>query len=221
LLIGTAMVACRTEEEELVERYLEASRRDDDPMVALLSMVAFPGKIVDYRVLSVGSERREPYHLSAVRERVEAAEARRDEQFDAFSDFRRVNYDELLRIQKLVAEDPGRKLEGRLGELDARWSAFRDERREVVTSLHEAERALEREIRLVQKSLQEPAEPEQLEGDTLTKAASIRVTEEGRGEQAFVVTLTRFDLRNSRGAVVPSRWVVSAVAPDEGVSATR
>lgn len=215
------MVACRTEEEELVERYLEASRRDDDPMVALLSMVAFPGKIVDYRVLSVGSERREPYHLSAVRERVEAAEARRDEQFDAFSDFRRVNYDELLRIQKLVAEDPGRKLEGRLGELDARWSAFRDERREVVTSLHEAERALEREIRLVQKSLQEPAEPEQLEGDTLTKAASIRVTEEGRGEQAFVVTLTRFDLRNSRGAVVPSRWVVSAVAPDEGVSATR
>jgi hypothetical protein len=88
----------------------------------------------------------------------------------------------------------------------------------VVTSLHEAERALEREVRLVSKSLQQEAEPEQLEGETLTKAASIRVTtEEGGGEQAFVVTLTRFDLRNSRGAVVPSRWVVSAVAPENAL----
>jgi hypothetical protein len=218
LLIWAAIVSCRTEEQELVERYLEASRRDDDQMVALLSMVAFPGKLVDYRVVSVGSELRAPYLVSAVRERVEAAEARRNEQFEAFSEFRRTNYDELLRVQKLLAEDPERKLEGRLAELDARWNAFRDERRQVVTSLHEAERALEREVRLVSKSLQQEAEPEQLEGETLTKAASIRVTtEEGGGEQAFVVTLTRFDLRNSRGAVVPSRWVVSAVAPENAL----
>jgi hypothetical protein len=218
LLIWAAIVSCRTEEQELVERYLEASRRDDDQMVALLSMVAFPGKLVDYRVVSVGSELRARYRLSAVRERVEAAEARRNEQFEAFSEFRRTNYDELLRVQKLLAEDPERKLEGRLAELDARWNAFRDERRQVVTSLHEAERALEREVRLVSKSLQQEAEPEQLEGETLTKAASIRVTtEEGGGEQAFVVTLTRFDLRNSRGAVVPSRWVVSAVAPENAL----
>jgi hypothetical protein len=215
---AAAVVSCRTDEEELVERFLEASRREDDPMVALLSMVAFPGKVVDYRLVSVGSERREPFRLVALREQVEGAEARRDEQFDAFSGFRRANYDELLRIQKLLAENPERKLDGRLGELEARWEAFRDERREVVTSLHEAERALEREIRLVQKSLQREANPESLAGETLTKPASVRVTtQESGGERAFVVTLTRFDLRNAHGAVIPSRWVVSGVEPDSAL----
>ncbi len=213
LLIAGSALSCRTAEQELVDRFLEASRRQDHQMVALLSMVAFPGEVTDFRVMTVSSERREPYRLASLRARVEEAEDRRDEQFKLFSDFRRANYDELLKVQRQVGEDPGKKLEGRLGELQRQWDAFREEREVLVASLHEAQQDLEWEIRRVQKSLQREADPEYLEGETLSKDASVRVTTKEEGERTYLVTLTRYDVKNSFGAVVPTRWIVSAVSP--------
>ncbi len=180
-------------------------------MVALLSMVSFPGEVTDFRVVTVSEERRGPYRLASMRARVEEAEDRRDEQFKLFSDFRKANYDELLRVQRQVGEDPAKKLEGRLGELQRQWDAFRQEREVVVAGLHEAQQELEWEIRAVQKSLQKEVPPEELEGETLIKAASVRATTKDQGERVYVVTLTRYDLRNSFGAVVPTRWIVTAV----------
>lgn len=182
--------------------------------MALLSMVAFPGEVVDFRVVTIGEERRGPYRLSSMREQVEQAEDRRDAQFKIFGDFRQANYDELLRVQRLVGEDPGKKLEGRQGELQRQWDAFREERRAVVSSLHDAEQELEWEIRRVQKSLQREAAPEYLTGETLNKTASVRVTTKENGEEVYVVTLTRYDLENSFGAVVPTRWIVTAIEPE-------
>jgi hypothetical protein len=177
-------------------------------------MVAFPGEVVEFRVVTLGEERRGPYRVSSMRERVEQAEDRREEQFKLFGDFRRANYDELLRVQRLVRDDPGRKLEGRSGDLQRQWDAFREERDVVVSSLHEAEQELEREIRRVQKSLQREAEPEYLTGETLTKEASVRVTTKEDGDGTYVVTLTRDDVKNSFGAVVPTRWIVTSVEPE-------
>jgi hypothetical protein len=182
--------------------------------VALLSTVAFPREIVDYRVVTLGEERRGPYRVSSMRERVEQAEERRDEQFELFGDFRQANYDELLRIQRLLRDDPGMKLEGKPGELQRQWEAFREERRAVVSSLHEAEQELEWELRRVQKSLQREAAAEYLAGETLSKEACVRVTTKEEGEELYVVTLTRYDVKNSFGAVVPTRWIVTGVEPE-------
>jgi hypothetical protein len=183
-------------------------------MVAQLSTAAFPGEVLDYRLIRMAEERRGPYRIAAMRERVEGAEARRDEQYKSFSAFRQANYDELLRVQRLLGDDPERKLDGRLGELQREWDAFREERRVLVSSLHEAEQELEREIRRVQKSLQSPAAPLDLTGETLTREASVRVTTTEAGEGVYVVTLTRYDVRNSNGGVVPTRWIVTAVDPE-------
>jgi hypothetical protein len=84
----------------------------------------------------------------------------------------------------------------------------------VVSSLHEAELELEGEIRRVHKSLQREAAPEYLTGETLSKEASVRVTTKEDGEGVYVVTLTRYDVKNSFGAVVPTRWIVTAVEPE-------
>ncbi|MGH9390547.1 MAG: hypothetical protein ACRD1Z_13105, partial [Vicinamibacteria bacterium] len=154
LLIAASGPACRSAEHELIERYLEAESRHDNPSVAQLSMVAFPGEVIDFRVVSIGEERRGPYRVAAMRERVQQAEGVRAAQFKLFGDFRQANYDELLKIQRRLRDDPGRKLEGRPGELQRQWDAFREERRVVVSSLREAEQELEWEIRRVQKSLQ-------------------------------------------------------------------
>ncbi len=176
-------------------------------------MVSFPGEILDHRVVTIGDERREPYRLVALRERVDQAEERRDEQYKEFSVFRQANYDELLRMQRQILDQPQKSLEGRLGELQKQWDAFRAERQAMVTSLHEAQQALELEIRTIQKSLQKETPPEELEGETVTKVASVRVTTKEEAERTFLVTLTRYDVKNSFGAVVPTRWIVTAVEP--------
>jgi len=213
-LIAASALSCRTAEHELIDRFLEASRRQDNQTVALLSMVAFPAEVVDFRVVTLGEERRGPYRVTSMRERVEQAEDRRDEQFKLFGDFRQANYDELLKVQRFLRDDSGRRLEGRLGELQRQWDAFREERDVVVSSLHDAELELEGEIRRVHKSLQREAAPEYLTGETLSKEASVRVTTKEDGEGVYVVTLTRYDVKNSFGAVVPTRWIVTAVEPE-------
>jgi hypothetical protein len=212
--IAAAALSCRTAEHELVDRFLEASRSGDDQTVALLSIVAFPRAVVDFRVVRIGEERRGPYPISSMRERVEQAEDRRDEQYELFGEFRQANYDQLLRIQKLLQDDPGKKLDGSLGELQKQWEAFREERRAVVSGLHEAEQELEWEIRRVQKSLLREAAPEYLTGETLSKEASVRVTTKEDGDGSYVVTLTRYDVKNLHGAVVPTRWIVTDVQPE-------
>jgi hypothetical protein len=214
LALAAGGSSCRSSEHELIDRFLEAESRGDNQSVALLSMVAFPGEILQFRVLTVGEERRAPYRVTALRERVHEAEARRDEQFKRFGDFRQANYDELLKLQRLLLDDPARKLDARAGELKRQWDGFREESRATMTSLHEAKQALEWEIRIVQKSLQRESDPEHLTGETLTKEASVRVTTKEHGEGVYVVTLTRYDVKNSFRAVVPTRWIVTSVQPE-------
>jgi hypothetical protein len=176
-------------------------------------MVAFPGEVSDFRVLAAAEGRRGPYRVQSLRERVKEAEDRRDEQFRLFGQFRQANYDELLRLQRRLQDEPGAKFDGRLGELQKQWDAFREERRVVVASLHEAEQELEWEIRRVQKSLQREADPEYLTGETLEKDVTARVTTREKGEGTYLLTITRYDVKNSFEAAVPTRWIVTAVAP--------
>jgi hypothetical protein len=206
-----ALLSCRSTEHELVGRFLEASARQDGQTVALLSMVSFPEDITDHRVVTIGRERREPYRLPALQKRVEEVKDRRDEEFKVYSQFRAANYDQLLRVQRQLGDDPAKKLDGPLGELQRQWDAFREEQKAVIGSLHEAQQALEWELRIIQKSLQKEMSPDELEGETLTRSASVRVTTKEGAERAYDVILTRYDLKNSFGAVVPTRWIVTAV----------
>ncbi len=204
-------VACVGPEEEILERYLLASQRGDSPTVAALSMVAFPeDDVQSWNILEVGKLRTEPYTIPVLRETVGLAEDERDAQFKAFGDFRRKNYASLTRIQARLREEPDYHFSGRLGELQDEWDAFRVERSEVVAKLHDAEIAFERELRRVNKSLQRESSPEYLTGEMLLKNARVRVTTEV-GDGHFDFTLTQYALKNQFDALVPARWIITAV----------
>ncbi|MGH9319623.1 MAG: hypothetical protein ACRD3V_07005, partial [Vicinamibacteria bacterium] len=178
--------------------------------MAALSMVAFPAEPTAWKVIHISDEIREPYRVPAMRERVEEADERRDQQFKLFGEFRQANYDDLARIQRELRDDADRNLPPRLAELQRQWEAFREERRVVVASLREAEQSLEWEIRCIHKSLQREASPEDLTGETLNKEARVRVTK-AEGEGLYVVTLTRYDVRNEFEAVIPTRWIITGI----------
>jgi len=206
-------IGCFGPEQEVVDRYLAASQRGDNETVAALSMVAFPADAESWNVLEVGPERREPYRVPELREAVKVAEDERDAQFRVFGEFRRENYDSLRRIGARLREEPDYHFSGRLGELQDEWEAFRQERRGVVAKLRDAEIELEEEIRRVDKSLLRETSPEYLTGVTLKKDATVRVTTPS-GDQHYVITLTRYDLKNQFDALVPTRWIITAVKPE-------
>ncbi len=211
VVAALSSVACVAPEEEILERYLIASQRGDSPTVAALSMVAFPEEDVQsWNILEIGELRSMPYTVPMLRETVRLVEDERDAQFKVFGEFRRANYESLRRIQARLREQPEYHFSGRLGELQDEWDAFRVERRQVVGKLHDAEITFEREIRRVNKSLQRKSSPEYLTGEMLLKNARVRVTTE-LGDGQFDFTLTQYALKNQFDALVPARWIITAV----------
>ncbi len=204
-------VGCAGPEQELLDRYLEASQRGDNETVAALSMVAFPEDVESWNILEISDERRDPYLVPELRQIMVTAEDERDAQFKVFGEFRQENYETLRRIRARVGDEPDYHFPGRNGELQDQWEVFRQERREVVAKLHEAEIALEREIRRVNKSLQRESSPEYLTGQTLRKDARVRVTTPA-GDEHYRITLTQYELENQFDALVPARWIITEVA---------
>ena len=205
---------CAGPEQEVLDRYLEASQRGDNETVAALSMVAFPEDVESWNVLDISDERREPYLVHELRQNVKTAEDERDAQFKVFGEFRRKNYETLRRIRARVSDEPDYHFPGRNGELPEPWAVFRLARRQVVAKLHEAEIALEREIRRVNKSLQRESSPEYLTGVALRKEARVRVTTVAPAsvDEHYTITLTRYELKNQFDALVPARWIITEVA---------
>ena len=176
-------------------------------------MVAFPEDLESWNILEISDERRDPYLVPELRQIVETAEDERDAQFKVFGEFRRENYETLRRIGTRVRDEPDYHFPGQNGELQDQWEVFRLERRQVIAKLHEAEIALEREIRRVTKSLQRESSPEYLTGATLRKDARVRVTTPAPDEhdEHYTITLTRYELKNQFAALVPARWIITEV----------
>ena len=204
-------VGCAGPEQEVLDRYLAASQRGDNETVAALSMVAFPEDVESWNILEISDERRDPYLVPELRQIVASAEDERDAQFKVFGEFRRENYETLRRISVRLGDEPDYNFPGQLGELQDQWDVFRQGRREVVAKLHEAEIALEREIRRVNKSLQRESSPEYLTGETLRKVARVRVTT-AAGDEHYTITLMQYELKNQFGALVRARWIITEVA---------
>ena len=207
-------VGCAGPEQEVLDRYLEATQRGDNETVAALSMVALPEEVESWNILEISDERRDPYLVPELRQIVETAEDERDAQFKVFGEFRRENYETLRRISARARVEPDYHFPGQLGELQDRWEGFRQERREVVAKLHEAEIALEREMRRVNKSLQREWSPEYLTGVALRKDARVRVTT-AAGDGHYTITLTQYELKNQFDALVRARWIITEVVKAE------
>ena len=204
-------VGCAGVEQEVLDRYLEASQRGDNATVAALSMVAFPEDVESWNILEISDERRDPYLVPELWQIVVSAEDERDTQFKVFGEFRRKNYETLRRISVRVGDEPDYHFPGQVGELQDQWEVFRQERRQAEAKLHQAESALEREIRRVNKSLQRESSPQYLSGETLRKDGRVRVTT-AAGDEHYTITLTQYELKNPFDALVPARWIITEVA---------
>lgn len=207
-------VGCVGAEQEVVERYLGASQRGDHDTVAAVSMVVFPDEVESWNVLEITAAANEPFVLTELRQAVAAIEVEQNHQLKVSGEFRRNNYDALRGIGERLRDEPEYHFPGRLGELQDAWELHRLERRQILERLHEAQTAFELEIRRVNKSLERESSPESLTGTVQRKYARVRVTTPV-GDKRYQVALSRYQLRNQFDALVPARWIVGAIVPEE------
>ena len=198
-------------EEVLLKQFFRALAQEDLVSAGGLSMTSFPGGPVEsWQVVESGVATEGPYRVPELREEETASAAARDEQFKIFYDFGQANRDALEEIALRRERNPEAAIGGRLGEIAAEWDAHGDDRRRMVSSLSEAQMALEEERRRTQRGLLREAPVDYLTGNISALEVLVRTLEAGQ-EREYRFSLIRYNLQNQHGAEVPSRWLIAAI----------
>jgi len=214
-----AWSACGGSEQEVLYRFFTGIEYDDPSMVATVSLVAFPGEgVASWRVLETRPTRSEPFRLTDLRNEGRAAKKARDQQFSSFSNFRRANYDDLVRIQDRLDQNPEHSFTGRVAELRREWDAYVEGRRTLERELRELEQAMEAERRPARESVLTGDEIDLFDGEILTMEVLVGVEapanegDEVGVETPYLFTLRKYNLtRRLDDFTPPSRWIITQI----------
>ena len=99
-------VGCAGPEQEVLDRYLEASQRGDTKASPRSPWSLFPEEVESWNILEISDERPRSLSRPELRQIVETAEDERDAQFKVFGEFRQENYETLRRISARVRDEP-------------------------------------------------------------------------------------------------------------------
>ena len=211
---------CGGSDQEVLDRFFTGIEYEDSNMVAAVSLVAFPGEgVASWRVLEIRPTRSERFRLPELQEEAKAAKKARDEQFSRFSDFRRAHYDDLVRIQNRLDQDPDHAFGESLADLRRQWDAYVAERRTLELTLRERERGLEDERRPARESVLTGDVIDLFDGEVLTREVLVGVESPGDAgeETSYLFTLRRYDLtRRLDNFTPPSRWIITRIEEQEG-----
>jgi hypothetical protein len=213
-------------EQQLLERYFQASRLRDNTTLGNIARVSFSpteqGTVQSFDIVNIGAEQRRPLRL---RELATAEEdARRvDEEFNK----KKKEYQDqnLLAIERVLkAERANATIRGADAEVQKMWTQLRDDTAVHAKKVAEARRALSDERTMAESSVYDarnPVDVTQFDGELITKDVTIRAqvrSPEGTvQEKQLQVQLTRADLTNGpEGKSVPGRWIITQVS--EGAS---
>ncbi len=198
----------------MLSRFFRSIEQEDRMTLSGVSMVDFPGgAAASWEILEIGAEASGPYRIPELRAEVTSGERRRDDQFQVLYAFRRGNAEAINAIAARRERDPEARIGGRLGEIEEAWEAHQAERRRLVTTLSEAQMALEAERRRTERGLLREAPVDYLTGSVREKEVMVRVHEVDAGPRDYRFTLFRYDLVNQFESEVPSRWLIVGIEP--------
>ena len=106
------------------------------------------------------------------------------------------------------ARKAGKPIPGKLQAVAAEWDKYNQKDRDLKKQLADANAAVEREKRNLERSLGPTENAEGLSGDMLTKRLDLVLTINGQ-EQPYVMTLRKYDIK---GGARP-RWVIQDLKP--------
>ncbi len=204
--LGFALAACGHRDQRLVDQYFNAVNAKDNQTLGSFAAVGFDKKVDRWRIAKESDEERAPIPLTdlvAKQKELEKAVADNKKAATAYS---MDHYAEVDQVRE--ARKAGKPVPGKLQAVAAEWDKYNQKDRDLKKALADANAAVEKEKRNLERSLGPTDNAEGLSGDMVTKRLDLVLTING-AEQPYVMTLRKYDIKGS----ARPRWVVHDLKP--------
>ena len=204
--LGFVLAACGHRDQRLVDQYFNAVNAKDNQTLGSFAAVGFDKKVDRWRIAKESDEERAPIPLTdliAKQKELEKAVADNKKAATAYS---MDHYAEVDQVRE--ARKAGKPVPGKLQAVAAEWDKYNQKDRDLKKALADANAAVEKEKRNLERSLGPTDNAEGLSGDMVTKRLDLVLTING-AEQPYVMTLRKYDIKGS----ARPRWVVHDLKP--------
>lgn len=221
-LVGLTAACTSPPEQQIIQKYFQASRMRDNTTLANIATVSFSpteqGVVQGFKIVSIGDEQRTPLRLKELA-KAEAEARQADEAFNKKKkEYQDANLAAIERV--LAAERANKPLRGPDLKVQEEWTKWREQTAEHAKAVTEARRALNAARSLAEVSVfdaRDPVDVTQYDGELVTKdvtiSARVRTPEGQVQEKQLYVRLTRAELTGGPEArpTVSGRWIVTHV----------
>jgi hypothetical protein len=165
-------------------------------------------------VVEVTSRTTQPYTLSELAEKYEAAKKERDAATEKRTKFGKDNKDALEQIIPKLRDDPEYKFKGKLAEVQDEWTKQLEERKVTEQAFQELRRQVNEESSIAGKSvMRQGVDLAKMRGNIAVSEMLVNLTpKEGGAELPYKVTLRKYDLSEGESdRTEPARWVIANI----------
>jgi len=201
-----ALAACGHRHQRLVDQYFNAGNAKDNQTLGSFAAVGFDKQVDRWRIAKESDEEKAPIPLTdlvAKQKELDKAVAENKKAATAYS---MDHYAEVTQVRD--ARAAGKPVPAKLAGVGSEWDKYNQKDRDLKKQLADANAAVEREKRNLERSLGPTENAEGLSGDMLTKRLDLVLTINGQ-EQPYVMTLRKYDIK---GGARP-RWVIQDLKP--------
>ncbi len=201
-----ALAACGHRDQRLVDQYFNAVNAKDNQTLGSFAAVGFDKKVDRWRIATESEEEKAPIPLTdlvAKQKELDKAVAENKKVATAYS---MDHYAEVTQVRD--ARAAGKPVPAKLSGVASEWDKYNQKDRDLKKQLADANAAVEREKRNLERSLGPTENTEGLTGDLLTKRLDLVLTINGQ-EQPYVMTLRKYDIKGS----ARPRWVIQDLKP--------
>ncbi len=218
VLVMTAAGCGGAAEEPLVRKFFQASRLGDNMTLANIATVQFDpakdGRAEGVKVTEVTPEESRQLNFKELEQARKDAVAAEDEFTKRKKDYQDKNLDAINRVLK--AEAANQKPKGKDAEVQAAWTKWRDETKDLARRVSEARAKLNTERAVADLSLpdRDAAQFDATEFSKTVKVSAKVLAPNGQSStRQFELKLQRVVLKDTDGKNIEGRWMITGMKP--------
>jgi hypothetical protein len=220
-LVVTTIGCSSAAEEPLVRKFFQASRLGDNMTIANIATVSFEpakeGRAENVSVVEVKPETSRTLNFKELEQVRKDAVAAEDEFSKKKNEYQKENLDAIERVIK--AEQANKKITGKDAQVQAAWTKWRDEQRELAKKVSDARQKLNAERAVSDLSVPDK-DATAFDAVEYTKvlivSAKILSPNGQSATKQFELKLQRVVLKDSAGKAIEGRWMITGLKPAAG-----
>lgn len=205
-----AAVACGHPEQSVIDQYFNAVNAKDSQTLSSFAAVTLDKKVDRWSIKKTISEEKKAAPLPDLVQKSKDSDAAVTTNKKAASAWSLDRFNDIEAVRE--ARKANKPVPPKLADVATKWDDFNAKDRDLKKTVATSKDAVEREKRMVARSIGDVDDVETLKGDVTEKQIEVDLTINGQ-VQPYVMTLRKYDLKRDNGQSVISRWVIQNLQP--------